>query len=92
MIIVSRGGDDYKELNRILDLYNLEYISVGKYGGASLEGKLKASIERQTKLIEIIKKYNVQVVVSGSVVDINRVAFGLGIKVINFNDMYSNSN
>ena len=87
VIIVSRGGDDYKELNRILDLYNLEYISVGKYGGASLEGKLKASIKRQTELIEIIKKYNIEVVVSGSVVDINRVAFGLGIKIINFNDM-----
>ena len=85
-IIVSRGGD-YSELNSILDLYNIPYISIGEYGGASLEGKLKASIERQTKLIEIVKKYNVEVVVSGSVVDINRVAFGLGIKIVNFNDM-----
>jgi len=87
VIIVSRGGDDYSELNRVLDLYNLEYISVGEYGGASLEGKLKASIDRQTKLMEIIKKYNINVVVSGSVVDINRVAFGVGLKIVNFNDM-----
>jgi len=87
VVITSRGGEDYSELNKVLDLYNLDYISIGEYGGASLEGKLKASIYRQTKLIEVIKKYNVQVVVSGSVVDINRVAFGLGVKVINFNDM-----
>jgi len=87
VIITSRGGDDFSELNKVLDLYNLEYISVGEYGGASLEGKLKASIDRQTKLIEIIKKHNVKVVVSGSVVDINRVGFGLGLKVINFYDM-----
>jgi predicted glycosyltransferase len=85
-IVVSRGGKDYSELNKVLDLYKIPYISIGKYGGASLEGKLKASIDRQTKLIEIIKKYNVKTVVSGSVVDINRVAFGLGLKVINFND------
>jgi len=87
VIITSRGGEDYSELNKVLDLYKLDYISIGKYGGASLEGKLKASIDRQIKLIEIVKKYNVKVVVSGSVVDINRVAFGLGVKVINFYDM-----
>ena len=86
-IVTTRGGDDYKEVVNLLKLYKIPYISIGEYGGASLEGKLKASIERQTKLIEIVKKYNVEVVVSGSVVDINRVAFGLGIKIVNFNDM-----
>jgi len=86
-IVVSRGGAGYSELNEVLELYKIPYISIGEYGGASLEGKLRASIKRQTKLIDIIKKHNVEVVVSGSVVDINRVAFGLGIKVINFNDM-----
>jgi len=85
-IVVSRGGE-YSELNKLLDLYKIAYISIGEYGGASLEGKLKASIDRQIKLIEIIKRYNIKVVISGSVVDINRVAFGLGIKVINFNDI-----
>ena len=87
IIITSRGGKDYTELNKILDLYNLEYISIGKYGGNSLEGKLKASLYRQKKLIEIIKKYKINKVVSGCVVDINRVAFGLGIENINFYDM-----
>ena len=86
-IITSRGGSDYSELNKVIELYNLDYISIGRYGGGTLEGKLKASIDRQTKLIEIVKKYNVKTVVSGSVVDINRVGFGMGLKVINFNDM-----
>ena len=86
-IITSRGGKDYTELNKILDLYNVEYISIGKYGGNSLEGKLKASLYRQKKLIEIIKKYKINKIVSGCVVDANRVAFGLGIENINFYDM-----
>ena len=85
IIITSRGGKDYRELNQIIELYNLNSISIGEYGGASLEGKLKASIFRMEKLIEIVK--NVDIVVSGSVVDINRVAFGLGKKIINFYDM-----
>jgi len=87
VIITSRGGEDYSELNKVLNLYNLEYISIGEYGGSTLEGKLKASIDRQTKLIDIIKDNNIKIVVSGSVVDINRVGFGLGLKVINFNDI-----
>ncbi len=87
IIITSRGGDDYKELNEILNLYNLNYISIGKYGGENLEGKLKASLYRQNKLIRIIKKHKIQKVISGCVVDANRVAFGLGIENINFYDM-----
>lgn len=85
VIITSRGGKDYTELNKVIELYGLDYISIGEYGGATLEGKLKSSLFRMEKLIEIVK--NVDVVVSGSVVDINRVAFGLGKKIVNFNDM-----
>jgi predicted glycosyltransferase len=86
-LVTSRGGDGYKELNEILDLYNIKYISIGEYGGAKLEGKLKASIDRQLKLINIIKRYNVNTIISGSVVDASRVGFGLGKRVINFYDM-----
>ena len=93
VIITSRGDDKYNEVIELLKLYNLDYIPIGEYGGASLEGKLKTSLFRMEKLIEIVK--NVDVVVSGSVVDINRVAFGLGKKIINFEDMplrgYQNS-
>ena len=85
VFITSRAGKNYTELNNVIELYDLDYISLGTYGGASLEGKLKASLERMTKLINIVK--NVDTVISGSVVDVNRVAFGLGKKIINFYDM-----
>ncbi len=87
VIVTSRGGYGYNELNEILDLHHIKYISIGEYGGISLEGKLNASINRQKDLIKIIKKFNVKKVISGSVVDISRVGFGLGIEVINFYDM-----
>jgi len=87
IIITSRGGDDYTELNQILDLYKLDYISVGQFGGSTLEGKLQASIDRQIKLMDIINTYKIDTVVSGSVVDISRVGFGLGKEVINFYDI-----
>ena len=93
VIITTRGDKDYNETTELLKLYNLDYISLGGYGGADLEGKLKSSLFRMEKLIEIVK--NVDVVVSGSVVDINRVAFGLGKKIVNFEDIpirgYNNS-
>jgi len=85
IIITTRESKNYNETIELLKLHNLDYISIGKYGGASLEGKLKASLYRMEKLVEIVK--NVDVVVSGSVVDINRVAFGLGKKIVNFNDL-----
>ena len=85
IIITTRSDQTYNETTKLLKLHNLNYISIGKYGGASLEGKLRASLFRMEKLIEIVK--NVDVVVSGSVVDINRIAFGLGKKIVNFNDI-----
>jgi len=86
-MVTSRGGKGYEELNQILDLYKVDYISIGKYGGSSLEGKLRASLYRQEKLIDIVKKYNVKKIISGSVVDATRVGFGLGLEVINFYDI-----
>jgi len=85
IIITTRKSKNYNETTALLKIHNLDYISIGEYGGSSLEGKLKASIYRMQKLINIVK--NVDIVVSGSVVDINRVAFGLGKKIVNFNDL-----
>jgi len=86
-LITTRGDSSYSEVTELLKLYNLYYISIGRYGGSTLEEKLKASIDRQIQLIEVVKKYNIKTVVSGSVPDISRVGFGLGLKVINFEDM-----
>ena len=87
IIITSRGGEGYSELNEIIKLKGLEYITIGKYGGRSLENKLRASIERMEKLIDIVKSKNIDIVISGSVVDAVRVGFGLGLKVVNFYDI-----
>jgi len=87
VIVTTRGGEGYSEVVGLLELYGIKYLKVGEYGGASLEGKLKASIKREEELIKIVKNNNVKAVVSGSVVDINRVGFGLGVRVVNFNDM-----
>jgi predicted glycosyltransferase len=87
IIITSRSGKGYTELNDLLNLYKINYISIGEFGGADLENKLKASINRQLQLIKIIKKHSIEKIVSGSVVDSSRVGFGLGIDVINFYDM-----
>jgi len=86
-IVISRSGKGYGELNKILELKSIPYISIGEFGGASLEGKLLASLDRQSEIIKIIEKYNISKVISGSVVDSTRVAFGLGIPVYNFYDI-----
>jgi predicted glycosyltransferase len=86
VIVTTRGNKEYKEVTELLKLYKIPYISIGKYGD-SLEAKLENSLNRQKKLIDIIKEYNIKKLVTLSSVDAIRVAFGLGIKVINFNDM-----
>lgn len=86
-IIISRSGQGYSELNEILDLKELPYISLGEFGGATLEGKLVSSLKRQSLILDIMKKYKVSKVISGSVVDSTRVAFGLGIPIYNFYDI-----
>jgi predicted glycosyltransferase len=90
-LIVSRGGDGYGELNALLDMKGLEYISIGEYGGASLENKLRESLNRQSQLIDIVKKYDVKVTVSGCVADITRVSYGLGIPIVTFYDLPTRS-
>jgi predicted glycosyltransferase len=86
VIVTTRYDETYNETKKLLALHKIPYISIGEYG-TTLEEKLVFSLQRQKKLIEIIKKYSVKKVVSGCSVDINRVAFGLGIDVINFDDM-----
>ena len=86
VIVTTRGNKEYKEVIELLKLYKIPYISIGKYGD-NLEEKLKNSLNRQKKLIDIVKKYNIKKLVTLSSVDAIRVAFGLGIKIINFNDM-----
>jgi hypothetical protein len=44
-------------------------------------------LDREAKLLDVAKRYNPKVLVTGSEVDANMVAFGIGIPIINVNDM-----
>jgi hypothetical protein len=84
-LLVSREDEGYSELNELLKLKKLNFISIGGYG-VTLEEKLKVSLDKQTKLIEVIKQNKVTRII-GIGPDIIRVGFGLGIPVVAFNDM-----
>jgi predicted glycosyltransferase len=75
---------NYAETCEILRIIGLEFTVVGKHGGGSLEGKLKASTQRVLELLDFINKQEVypSCLVSHSSPSAVRTAFGLGIPVI----------
>ena len=87
VLITAREGEGYSEVVELLRLYNIEFVNRGEFGGASLKDKLHASIERQKALMEFVTIYDIDRLVCLCSVDANRVAFGLGIPVINFYDI-----
>lgn len=87
VFITTRGGEGYKETVELLDLYNLPYTNIGNFGGDTLKSKFQASIDRQIKFMEFIGEHNIDRLVCLSSVDACRVAFGLGIPIINFYDI-----
>ena len=87
VFITTRGGNGYKETIELLDLYNLAYTNIGNFGGSSLKSKFKASIDRQIKFMEFIGEHHIEKLVCLSSVDACRVAFGLGIPIVNFYDI-----
>jgi len=87
VLVTAREGTDYKEVIALLKLYGIEHINIGIYGGNSLKGKFLASLERQKKLLEIIDGYSISKLINFCSVDANRVAFGLGIPIVNFYDI-----
>ena len=87
VLITAREGDGYSEVVELLRLYNIEFVNRGEFGGACLKDKLHASIERQKALMEFVTLYDIDRLVCLCSVDANRVAFGLGIPVVNFYDI-----
>ncbi|HIJ99481.1 TPA: DUF354 domain-containing protein [archaeon] len=78
---------DYKETSELLQTKRIEAVVVGKHGGASLEGKLSASIERMREMKGIVAKESPNIALSLSSPEAARVAFGLGIPHICINDI-----
>ena len=87
ILVTAREGVDYKEVVKLLKLHKIDFVNRGEFGGAKLYDKLRASLERQKALMEFISLYNVRCLISLCSVDANRVAFGLGIPIINFYDI-----
>ena len=87
ILITTRGGDGYNEVLQLLQLYNLEYINVGNFGGEKLKDKLYDSINRQLKLLEIVEDFDIEKLICLSSVDAVRIAYGLGIPICNFYDI-----
>ncbi|MGC9780529.1 MAG: DUF354 domain-containing protein [Candidatus Heimdallarchaeota archaeon] len=84
--LYTTRNHDY--IHDIFSNYETEPISLGEYGGKTLEGKLIASAKRVVKLAEYIIKLEDKPIatISLSSPDASRVAFGLGIPLILFND------
>jgi predicted glycosyltransferase len=87
VLVTAREGEGYSEVVELLRLYDIEFVNRGEFGGASLKDKLHASIERQKALMEFVTLYDIDRLVCLCSVDANRVAFGLGMPVINFYDI-----
>jgi hypothetical protein len=76
----------YREAVELARIKNLKLEIIGKHGGAERYEKLRASTSRTFRLAYEIKKFEPSLAVSFSSPECSRVAFGLGIKHIGYND------
>lgn len=76
LILTSRR---YRELNSFLRLKGLKTRIIGRHGGETIEGKLKAYGERLLLLTSVISKAKPDISVAFSSPEAARVAFGLKI-------------
>ncbi len=92
IILQDEGHDilgtsrDYREANELSRLKELNLLKVGSHGGSNLYDKLFQSSKRIVELTKIVSKFSPDLVVSFSSPEASRVAFGLGLKHIGFND------
>ena len=77
---------EYKEANELARIRHFDLKLVGKHGGAGRRQKLWQSANRILKLTDIVNAFEPNVAVSFSSPEACRVAFGLGIRNIGFND------
>ena len=83
LLITAR---DYDSTYQILDDQNINYEKIGKHGGEKLEDKLKEYIERLSELFPVVKRFKPDYFVTFSSVEGTRIAYGLKIQSIGFND------
>ncbi len=77
---------NYDYTQSILSRHNRTYYDVGRHGGKELSSKLDASIERMKDLKKVANKEKPDWHISLSSPEATRIAFGLGVKIIQLND------
>lgn len=76
----------YREAVELAKIKKLDLTIVGSHGGADRYEKLRQSASRTHELAEVVKRFSPDAAVTFSSPEGARVAFGLGIKHIGFND------
>ena len=76
----------YREAVELAKIKKLDLTFVGSHGGADRYGKLREGASRTYQLAEVVKQFGPDVAVTFSSPEGSRVAFGLGIRHIGFND------
>ena len=76
----------YREAIELAKLKQLDLTIVGSHGGANRYDKLRESANRTLELAAVIKHFEPDIALTFSSPEGARVAFGLGIKHIGFND------
>jgi len=83
---VLKTTREYREVVQLLRLKGIDAKVVGRHGGGTLAGKLRASTERTIKLARLIEEWKPNVAVSFSSPEAARVAYGLGVPHVCVND------
>jgi uncharacterized protein len=76
----------YREAIELAKIKKLDLTVVGSHGGADRYSKLRESAGRTYELAEAVKRFSPDIAVAFASPEAARVAFGLGIKHIQFND------
>ncbi len=79
VIVTARS---FHNLEAMLQREGIEYTLVGSHGGESKKSKLVESANRVSKLAELISQKGVEAAIAKHSVELPRVAYGLGIPVI----------
>jgi hypothetical protein len=77
---------DYDSTFQILNDFKINYNRVGRHGGERLEDKLQTYIDRLKDLFPFVKKFKPDYFVTFSSVEGTRIAYGLKIPSIGYND------
>ncbi len=69
---------DFSNIHDLLDIFNIEYTSIGDHG-ATLKEKLLSSTKRAYELSEFIADKDIDVAITKHSIELPRVSFGLAI-------------